>query len=468
MARKASKRLTPAGVRALKDEGYYADSEAVGLYVQVAYRQKGKHETGAKKGKPKLDKKNGVTKSWVFRYTSPVTKKVRWMGLGSCDAVTLGDREIVEIVDGKKEKIPIAGARTLAKEARHWVTLGIDPIERRNAVEAAAREAYRKEQARKMTFAQCVELFLPNKLKRYKSEKHRWQWQETLGRASVAFGDISVQEIDTPMIVKFLEPIWSRTPETAARIRGRIEQVLDWAKVKRFREGENPARWQGHLQHVFAAVENGDHYPAMQYEQVPEFMQRLREREAQSARALEVLVLTGVRRGNARKAQWSQFADLKNCLWTIPDEDMKTGVKLEVPLSVQVVALLEALPRFKGTDYLFADDNGKPLGEAGMNQLLKRMHAARAKAGLPPWVDMDSGKLAAPHGFRSSFRDWSGDEPIFEEQVSDHALAHQEGNETKRAYRRRTALKKRALLMQSWADYCDGKELDENVVPLTA
>ena len=212
MARKAAKRLTPKGVLALKKEGYHADSEAVGLYVQVAYRQKA----------GKLDRKHGVSRSYIYRFTSPVTKKVRMMGLGSCDVV------------------PLAEARDLAKHARKLVTFGADPIEHRTATLAAERESYLREKASTMTFGMCVDQYLAEHLASFRNVKHQWQWKETLQRASDAFGELNVAAIDAPMVIKFLTPIWHKTPETGSRIRGRIEKVLDWAKVHQFRDGENP------------------------------------------------------------------------------------------------------------------------------------------------------------------------------------------------------------------------------------
>jgi hypothetical protein len=230
MARKASKRLTPKGVAALKKEGYHADGDAVGLYCQVAYRQKGGEH----------NRKHGVTRSWVYRYTSPVTKRVRWMGLGSCDV------------------IPLAEARDLAKAARRLVTLGADPIEHRRKTETAEREAYLREQASKMTFRACAEAYATEHLDGFRNAKHRWQWQRSLDLASEAFGDLNVAEIDAPIVIKFLTPLWHKTPETGSRTRGRLEKVLDWAKVHQFRSGENPARWQGHLEHVFASAKGGN------------------------------------------------------------------------------------------------------------------------------------------------------------------------------------------------------------------
>ncbi len=421
MARRASRALTPKGVLALKKEGYYADSDAVGLYVQVAYRQKG----------GKLDRKHGLTRSWIYRYTSPVTKRVRMMGLGSCEVITLAE------------------ARDLAKAARRLVTLGADPIEHRNASLEAEREAYIKEQASKMTFAACVESYLAEHLGKFRNAKHRWQWQETLRRASDAFGDISVRNIDTPMITKFLTPIWHKTPETGSRIRGRIEKVLDWAKVHQFRNGENPARWKGHLEHVFAPAK-GTNYAAMPFANVPAFFSRLCGRGSASAKALQFLILTAARSGEVRRATWDEI-DLDKALWTIPGERMKAGREHTVALSKQAIALLKALPRM-GTYVFPGAVESKPLSDMALMQLLRGM-------------DLHGYKV---HGFRSSFRDWAGDLGQFDRETIEHALAHQLPDKVEAAYRRGTALPKRERLMQQWADYLEGFVESSNVVSLHA
>jgi integrase len=377
--------------------------------VQVAHRQK----YGA------LDRKHGTTKSWVYRYTSPVSKKVRWMGLGSVDV------------------IPLAEARTLAKAARRLVTLGADPIEERIRTKAAEHEAYLREQASKMTFAACAQAYLEGRLDKFRNDKHKKQWQKSLTLASKHFGDLNVGEITTPMVIKYLEPIWREVPETASRLRGRLEQVFDWAKVHQFRDGDNPAAWKGNLQHVFEKGKGGN-YAAMPFAEVPAFMTQLRERESSSAKALEFLILTAARSGEARLAVWDEI-DLDKRLWTIPAGRMKANKLHEVPLSKQAVALLKSLPRIG--DYVFPGAiEGKPLSDMALMQQLRGLDANGYKA----------------HGFRSSFRDWAGDLGQFDREVIEHALAHKLPDETERAYRRGTALKKRELLMQSWANYLDG------------
>jgi integrase len=419
MARKAANRLTPKGVLALKKEGYHADSDAVGLYVQVAHRQRG----------GKLDKKNGISKSWVYRFTSPVTKKVRMMGLGPCDV------------------IPLAEARDLAKAARRLVTLGADPIDHRKATEEAKREAALKDAARRMTFKDCSSAYLAEHLAIYRNEKHKAQWKTSLDRASKAFGDLNVSEIDTPMVVKFLTPVWRRTPETGSRIRGRIEKVLDWAKVHQFRDGENPAAWKGHLEHVFATAKGGSH-AAMPFAEVPAFMVRLRERDSVSARALELLILTAARSGEVRDMTWSEV-DLDKALWTIPADRMKAGKEHIVPLSDRAAEIIKTQPRVG--DFIFPGAvEGKPLSNMAMLQQLRGLDA--------------NGYV--PHGFRSAFRDWAGDNTSFERETIEFALAHKLPDKVEASYRRSTALNKRALLMEAWANYLDGANLAENVISM--
>ncbi len=235
-----------------------------------------------------------------------------------------------------------------------------------------------------------------------------------------------------------MDPIWNETPETAARIRGRIEQVLDWAKVRGYREGENPAAWGGHLQHVYAMAEGGN-YAAMPYKDVPAFTARLRERDSASAKALEFLILTAARSGEVRGAMWSEI-DLDAKTWTVPAKRMKLHREHVVPLSKRAVALLKTLPRLG--DYVFPGAvEGKPLSDMALMQMLRGMDANGYKV----------------HGFRSSFRDWAGEETEFENETIEFALAHGIPDTVQSSYRRYRALKKRSLLMQQWANYLEAK-----------
>lgn len=415
----ARKRLTPLAVAHLSKEGVhrdYGDGAAVGLYVQVTKSARG-----------------GYTRSWLYRFASPITGKQRWMGLGPCDAIGLAE------------------ARDLARAARRLVKLGVDPIEHRNATIKAEREAALREQASRMTFEACAEAYLGEHLNRYRNAKHQAQWRTSLDRANKAFGGLNVAEIDTPTLVKFLTPIWRATPETGSRIRGRIEKVLDWAKARGFREGENPARWKGHLEHLLSRKPKANHHAAMPFGEIPGFMARLRQRESISARALEFLILTACRSGEVRGATWREI-DLDSATWTIPAERMKAGREHTVPLSDRAVAILKNLPRCGG--YVFPGAReGRPLSDMTLTEMLRGMNGNGYKV----------------HGFRSTFRDWAGDCTAYDREVIEHALAHKLPDKVEAAYRRSSALNKRRKLMEAWAAYCESKPVEMgDVVTLRA
>src|SRR5262249_33081149 len=258
---------------------------------------------------------------------------------------------------GTCDVIGFAEARDLAKDARRLVTLGADPIERRIAKQTAERQAYLQEQASRMTFRMCVEQALPGMIKDSKSDRHRHQVRQSLEQACAAFGDVVVAAIDTPMMTKFLTPLWAATPTTADRTRNRIETVLDWAKVHKFRSGENPAAWKGNLEHAgFNKPGAQAHHEALPYADLPAFMARVRARNTTGARALEFLILTAARSDEVRSATWDEI-DLNKRQWVVPAERMKAGVVHTVPLSDAAVTLLRSLPRTNS--YVFAGARGQ-------------------------------------------------------------------------------------------------------------
>jgi len=413
-----AKAFTALTIKSLKTEGYHldrGDGAARGLYVQVRSSE------------------GGFTRSWLYRYKSPLTYKERWMGLGACDV------------------IPLAEARELARSARRLVTLGADPIEKRRKTLQAEREALIRDKASRMTFRQCADAYASAHLAKHRSDTHRHQWRISLKLASDAFDDLSVGKIDTAMITKFLDPIWRKTASTASRHRGRVEAVLDWATVHKFREGDNPARWKGHLEHVFAAKPKPEHHAAMPFAEVPDFLSKVQNCGADvRASALEFTILTAARRGEAVNARWDEI-DFDKKLWTIPAERMKAGIEHTVPLSNRAVAILKALSRV--SDYVFANADGKRIPETSLRKVLVKIN--------------DSVSL---HGFRSSFRDWAGERTNFDRETIEHALAHQLQDAVEAAYRRGTAIEKRRRLMQSWADYCADnlEEIRDNVTPIRA
>jgi integrase len=348
--------------------------------------------------------------SWVYRYR--VDKQhVREMGLGSLDLYDLKQ------------------AREKAIDARRLRHQGIDPIDHRRAVRAQTR----LNEIKSVTFDAAAEQYAAAHRAGWRSSKHATQWLTSLAtHASPVIGTMPVQVIDTPLVLKVLQPIWSTKPETASRIRGRIEAVLDWAKARGYRNGsENPARWRGHLDHLLpprAKVRAVRHFPALPYDQVSAFMAKLRATEGAGARALEWLILTACRPGEVIGARWGEI-DLQNKLWTIPGERMKGGREHRVPLSSAALALLAGMER-----------KDERVFGTSQTMLLETVRA------LHPGITV--------HGFRSSFRDWCAEQTHFPSEVAELALAHAVGSKVEAAYRRGEMVEKRRRLAEAWAAYC--------------
>lgn len=358
-------------------------------------------------------------KSWLFIWTRD--GKRREMGLGAYPAVSL------------------AGARTIASACREAVAAGRDPIAERD------REA-------EPTFAEAAEKFIGSMEGGWRNEKHRDQWRSTLKVYCTAIADKRVSQIDTAAVLSVLTPIWSKVPETASRVRGRIERVLDFAKAKGWRTGENPALWRGHLRNVLPARQklSRGHHAAMPYADVPAFMARLREAKATAARAMELAVLAAARAGEVRGARWPEF-NLDAAIWTVPASRMKGGKEHRVPLPKKAVDMLRKLHEVRASDDGFVfpgEKRGKPLSVMALDMLLRRLK-----------VD------ATTHGFRSSFRDWCGDATSFPREIAEAALAHKVGNDVEAAYRRSDALARRRKLMDAWAAYLDAPKTG-NVVQM--
>lgn len=388
-------KLTPLAVRKMTKPGYYGDG--AGLWLQVSV---------------------WGTKSWIFRFT--LSGKQREMGLGAVHTVSLAE------------------ARAKAKEYRLLVQAGQDPLEARRA----SRLQEELERAKSMTFDQCAAAYISAHRAGWKNAKHARQWESTLKRyASPEIGSLPISVIDTALVVKVLQPIWKTRTETASRLRGRLESILDWATVSKYRQGENPARWRGHLDNLLAAPGRSkkvSHHPALPWRQMGSFMRRLREQQGIAGRALEFTILTACRSGEVRLATWDEI-DLAGALWTIPAGRMKAGREHRVPLSAQSVALLKSLP--KDGDLLFPGiRENKPLSDMSLTAVLRRMKSVSITV----------------HGFRSTFRDWCAESVgnSFPREVCEHALAHSLPDKVEAAYRRGDLIEKRILLMQAWADYC--------------
>lgn len=358
-------------------------------------------------------------KTWAYRFT--IAGKVSETGLGAFPDVSLSD------------------ARDKAADARKLVKAGVNPVE---AKRRAAQEAVR---AIMPTFGKIADDLIRAKASEWRNAKHKAQWVMTLREYCAPIRLKPIDEIETADVLTILTPLWKRAPETASRLRGRIEAVLDAAKASGYRSGENPAAWRGHLAHLLPKRQKltRGHHRAMDYAEVPAFISRLREIDALSALALEYTILTAARSGEALGARWDEI-NMTSKIWEIPAHRMKPGVLHRVPLSGRVFKILETLASKKVNDFVFPGRAGnKPLSNMSMEMILRRMEM----------------KSVTVHGFRSSFRDWAGNETPFPREVCEQALSHTvQGVEA--AYRRSDALEKRRALMEAWAQYCEPKSTD--------
>ncbi len=406
-------KLVPVTLKKLPD-GWHADGGNLYLFVR------------------------GTSRTWVFRYVAADGKRKN-MGLGS-------------LLD-----VPLAQAREIARELRAKVKDPLpptDPQQERQQARKAAQAAH----ARRMTFKQCAEACIEALRPGWKNPKHAQQWENTLATYTFpTIGSLSVADVDTALVIKVLSPIWTEKNETASRLRGRIETVLDWAKANGLREGENPARWKGHLDKLLAQpakVQKVEHHAALDYREIGAFMRELRAREGTGARALEFAILCASRSGEVRGATWAEI-DMQARVWTIPPERMKARKEHRVPLSDAAVAVLKTLPRLDGETLIFPSTKpGRPLSDMTITAVLRRM---------------ERGDLTA-HGFRSTFRDWAGETTAYPREVIEHALAHQLKDKAEAAYQRGDLLEKRRRLMADWAGFCAIVRKDESthVVPMRA
>ena len=423
---KKAKELSALAVSKLKTEGRYAVGGADGLHLRIA----------------------GASRAWVLR----LAVGTRTDAKGN----TVVHRRDIGL--GSYPEVSLAEAREKARELRKQVRDGIDPIEERKVTKVrAALEA-----AKSKTFEECANAYIEANRAGWKNEKHVQQWQNTL--ATYAFpkiGQLPVAAIDTGLVLSVLQQetgedkahLWHAKTETASRLRGRLESILDWAAFRGYREGENPARWKGHLEHELPArskVQKIEHHAALPYAELGAFMVELRKREGLSARALEFAILCASRSGEVRGATWAEI-DLPGRIWTVPAERMKAGKEHRVPLSDEAVKLLEALPRIVGNDYVFPAPRGGQLSDMALTAVLRRME----RGGL------------TQHGFRSTFRDWAGETTAYPREVCEHALAHKLADGVEAAYQRGDLLAKRARLMADWARYCGTVQGNaENVVAM--
>lgn len=399
--------LSAIEVGRLITPGYHRVGGVAGLILQVT-------ETGAR--------------SWILRAT--VGGKRRDIGLGGFPDVTL------------------AGAKEAARAARLKIKGGIDPVQDARAQRSALAAA----RASAMPFTDAAAKYIAAHESGWKNAKHGAQWSATLETyAFPIIGKIVVADIETAHIMRVLEPIWTTKTETASRLRGRIESVLDWATVRGYRKGDNPARWRGHLDQLLPArnkVQKVEHHSALNYKELSGFILALRKQAGMGALALEFAILTAARSGEVRGATWAEI-DTDTAVWTIPASRMKAEKEHRIPLSDAVLALLAALPRMAGTDLIFPNTKGEPLSDMALTAVLRRMN-----------VDVTA------HGFRSTFRDWAGETTAYPREVIEHALAHQLKDKAEAAYARGSLFDKRRRLMDDWAKFCATVATAASVTPI--
>lgn len=408
MGRKA-KELSPLVVGRLKTPGMHFVGGVSGLALQVS-------PSGAR--------------SWILRAT--VGTKRRDIGLGGFPDV------------------PLASAKERARMAREQIINGIDPVAERQAKKSALIAA----EGKTVTFQKAAELFINAKEAEWSNVKHAAQWRATLETyAYPLVGKVLVRDIELHHILEILEPIWTTKTETASRLRGRLASILDWAKGRDYRTGDNPALWRGHLEHQLAKpskIAKVMHHPALPYIQLGGFMAALRKHEGIGAKALEFTILTATRSGESRKAKWSEI-DMNATIWTIPGERMKMKKEHRVPLSPAAITMLKSLPRLD-TDLVFpGSKHGSCISDMTMTAILRRM-----------------GLDVVPHGFRSTFRDWAAERTNYPRDVAEMALAHAIGDKVEAAYRRGDLFDKRRRMMTEWAAFCNKVTTSAEVVPINA
>lgn len=396
MPRKAQE-LGPLHIKRLVEPGIHFVGGVSGLQLQIK-------DTGAR--------------SWLLRVQ--IGKKRRHIGLGGYPDVTL------------------AQARERAREARDKIRLGIDPVEERRSMRLAL-----KAESTVITFDEAARHWHKAKRHEYRNDKHADQVLTTLVTyAGPVIGAMRVNEINVDHIYNVLDPLWAAKTETATRLRGRIENVLAWATVSGHRTGENPARWKGNLDALMAKpgkLKKVAHHKALPIDDMADFMTALRQTEGIGSLALEFCILTATRSGEVRGATWDEI-DFDKKIWTIPPERMKAGKEHRVPLSKATLRLLNKVPRYQNSEFVFAAVRGGKISDMTISAVLRRMKIA-----------------AVPHGFRSTFRDWSSERTAFPNDVAEMALAHTIGNKVEAAYRRGDLFDKRVQMMEDWATFCGSK-----------
>ncbi|NCD26550.1 MAG: site-specific integrase, partial [Deltaproteobacteria bacterium] len=384
--------------------------------------------------------------SWVLRVT--IAGQRRDIGLGGYPDVTL------------------AAAREAARTVREKIKQGIDPV----AEALAARRAMAAEQAKLMTFAFAAEKYIQAHEAGWANPKHKQQWRNTLEQyAAPLLGELDVRTIETAHIVKVLEPIWSTKTETAKRLQGRIERVLDWCIVREFRSGPNPAQWRGRLDAILprpGKVSKKENFPALPYSQIHDFVTELRGCAGTAAQALEFLILTAARSGEVRGLDWSEI-DTERALWTIPATRMKMKRDHCQPLSRAALAILGQIPEHERQGIVFKGMRGAPVSDATLTAVIRRMNAKRERTGLPAWKDPQQDREITVHGFRSSFRTWGAETGTYPREVVEKALSHDVAGKVEAAYQRSEYIDARRRLLEDWAEFVESGEVQKVVALAT-
>jgi integrase len=427
--------LTAIDVSRLKQPGLHFVGGVAGLILQV-------EPSGGR--------------SWILRVQ--IGTKRRDMGLGGFPDVTL------------------AQAREAAREARGKIRKGVDPIEEARTARAMLKLA----QANAVPFKRAAAAYIETQRASWKNAKHELQWTSSLeNHAYGQIGEVLVRDIGLPDVMKVLDPIWRTKTETASRLRGRIESVLDWSTTMGYREGLNPARWKGHLENLLPApgkITKERHHPALAVSRVGAFVDEVRKFGGMGPRALEFGILTAARSGEIRGATWREI-NLDEELWVIPAARMKMQNDHRVPLSEAAIALLKALVTEAGSNeefvkpsgakLVFPAPRGGKLSDATLNAVIKRMNEVETEDGKPRWIDTKDDRPAVQHGFRSTFRDWVSERTSYPNEMAEMALAHTISSKVEAAYRRGDLLDKRRQMMDDWAAFCSMTEpASGNVVPL--
>jgi len=401
---KIAKELSALDIKRLNNPGRHAVGYISGLLINV---------------------KDSGAKSWMLR--TMIGNRRCTIGLGPYPEISLSE------------------ARNKARAYKKDIREGKDPLTEKRRIKAGLMRLNGR-----MTFDEVARLCHEKKLSEFKNIKHGKDWFSSIERfANPVIGKLPVDEVDLKHILKILEPIWTEKTETATRVRQRLEQILSFATVCNYRSGDNPARWNGHLDAILpkpGKIKKVKHFPALPWREIGAFMAALRKRDGMGARCLEFIILTACRSGEARLAVWNEI-DPESETWTIPGNRVKTEKEHKVPLVPDAVKLLKSLPRFQGSNYIFTAPRGGPLSDMSISAVCRRMKVK-----------------AVPHGFRSTFRDWCAEHTNFPREVAEQALGHAIGNAVEAAYRRGDLFEKRCKLMNAWAEYCNKKQTNGRAI----